>query len=108
MRERFTHSSAKRLPEDALHLIKSIFSTTTPNRSKEDAFEKHIVGKWHVIALQEAIEYVDHELLTNRFHLTHQGGCAVLFNEDTFFRDIKVKSIYLHDIRHDLPDKVFE
>ena len=27
---------------------------------------------------QEAIEYVDHELLTNRFHVTHYGGCAVL------------------------------
>ena len=29
-------------------------------------------------------------------------------NRDTFFSDIKVKSTYLHDIRHDLPDKVFE
>ena len=27
------------------------------------------------------IEYVDHELLTNRFHVTHNGGCAVLFNK---------------------------
>ena len=39
------------------------------------------------------------ELLTNRFHVTHFGGCAVLFNEDTSFPDVKVKSIYLHDIR---------
>ena len=36
------------------------------------------------------------------------GGCAVLFTKDIFFRDIKVKSIYLHDTRHDLPNKVFE
>ena len=55
-----------------------------------------------------AIEYVDRELLTNRFHVTHYGGCAVLFNKDTFLPGINVKSIYLHDIRHDLPDKVFE
>ena len=44
----------------------------------------------------------------SRFHVTHYGGCAVLFNEDTFFPDVKVKSIYLHDIRRELPDKVVE
>ena len=36
------------------------------------------------------------------------GGCAVLFNKDILFRDIKVITINLHDTRHDLPDKVFE
>ena len=66
-----------------------------PRRGKEGAVEKHIAGKWHVITLQEAIEYADHELLTYRFHVTHHGGCAVLFNKDTFFPDVKVKSIYL-------------
>ena len=79
-----------------------------PRRGREGAIEKQIAGKWHVIPLQEAIEYVDHEYLTNRFHVTHNGGCAVLFNEDTFFPDVKVKSIYLHDIRRELPDKVVE
>ena len=58
--------------------------------------------------MQEAIEYADHELLTNRFYVTHYAGCAVLFNKETFFPDVKVKSIYLHDTRHDLPDKVRE
>ena len=56
-----------------------------------------VAGTWHIIALQEAIEYVDHDLLTNRFHVTHYAGCAVLFNKDTFLPDVKVKSIYLHD-----------
>ena len=55
-----------------------------PRRGKEDAFENQIAGQWHVITLQEAIEYVDHDLLTNRFHATHDGGCAILFNKDTF------------------------
>ena len=32
----------------------------------------------------------------------------MLFSKDTSITDIKVKSIYLHDARHDLPDKVFE
>ena len=43
-----------------------------------------------------------------RFHVTHYGGCAVLFNKDTFYPDIEVKSSYLHDTRRELPDKVME
>ena len=65
-----------------------------PRRGKEDGFEKQIAGKWHVITLQEASEYVDHDILTNRFHVTHYGGCAVLYNKDTFYPNIDVKSIY--------------
>ena len=55
-----------------------------PRRGEEGAFEKQIARKCHIFSLQEAIDYVDHELLTNRFHVTHHGGCAVLFNKDTF------------------------
>ena len=79
-----------------------------PRRGKEDAFEKQIAGRWHVITLQEASEYVDHDILTGRFHVTHYGGCAILFNKDTFYPNIDVKSIYLHDTRRDLPDQVME
>ena len=61
---------------------------------KKVLLEKQIAGKWLVTTLQEAIEYVDHDILTNRFHVTPHGGCAVLFNKDTFFLAIKVKSIY--------------
>ena len=32
----------------------------------------------------------------------------MLFNKDTSFPDVKVKSIYLHDTRFELPDKVME
>ena len=31
-----------------------------PRRGREGAIEEHIAGKWHVIALQEAIEYLQH------------------------------------------------
>ena len=79
-----------------------------PRRGKEGAIEKQIAGKWHVVTLQEAIDFVDHEFLTNRFHVTHYGGCAVLFNKDTFFLDVKVKSIYLHDTRRELPGKIMK
>ena len=72
-----------------------------PRRGKDGGIEKQIAGKWHVITLQDAIDYVDHELLTNRFHVTHCGGCAVLFNKDTLYPDVEVKSIYLHDSRRE-------
>ena len=45
-----------------------------PRRGKEGAVEKQIPGRWHVITLQVAIAYVDHEHLTNRFHVTYCGG----------------------------------
>ena len=54
------------------------------------------------------IDYVDHDLLTNRFHVTLYGGCAILFNKDTFYPNIDVKSIYFHDTRREVPDKVME
>ena len=79
-----------------------------PRRVKEDAFEQQIAGKWHIITLQEASDYVDHEILTNRFHVTHYAGCAILSNKDTFYPNIDVKSIYLHDSRRDLPAQVIE
>ena len=79
-----------------------------PRRGKENAFDRQIAGRWHVITLQEASEYVDHDILTGRFHVTHYGGCAILFNKDTFYPNIDVKSMYLHDTRRDLPDQVME
>ena len=78
-----------------------------PRWRREDAFE-HIAGRWHVITLQEASEYVDHELLTNRFHVTHHAGCAVLFKMDTFHTNVDVKSTYIHDTRRELADQVLE
>ena len=79
-----------------------------PRRGKEDAFEKQIAGRWHVITLQEASECVDHDILTGRFHVTYYGGCAILFTKDTLHPNIDVKSIYLRDTRRDLPDQVME
>ena len=61
-----------------------------PRRGKEESIEKHIAGKWHIIALQEAIEHLDHEYLTNRFFVTHYYCCAVLFNKDTLHPDINL------------------
>ena len=40
--------------------------------------------------------------------MTHFAGCAVLFNKDTFYPNIDVKSIYLHDTRRRLQDHIVE
>ena len=41
--------------------------------------------------------------------MTHYEGCARFSSKkDTFFPNIDVKSIYLHDKRRDLPDQVME
>ena len=61
-----------------------------------------------ILNLQEVIEYVDHELLTNRFHVTHNGGCAVLFNKDTSSLMSRSNPSTFHDTRRVLPDKVME
>ena len=40
--------------------------------------------------------------------MTHYAGCAVLFNKDTFYANVDVKSIYLHDTRRILHDHIVE
>ena len=39
-------------------------------RGKEGAIENHIAGKWHIIALQEASEHLEHDYLSSLFHVT--------------------------------------
>ena len=60
------------------------------------------------MTLQEAFDYVEHEILHERFHVTHFAGCAVLFNKDTCYPDISVKSINLHDTRRCEQDHIVE
>ena len=67
-----------------------------------------IAGNWHIVTLQEASDHVEHDILQERFHVTHFVGCAILFNKDTFYPDISVKSIYLHDTRRGVQDQVVE
>ena len=71
----------------------SILTWNRPRRGTLGAIESHVAGNWHVIASQEASEYLQHENLANRFH----AGCAVLFNKDTFYPDVRLSSVYIHD-----------
>ena len=58
-----------------------------------------MTAKWHVITLQEGSEYLQHECITCRFHVSHFAGWAILFNKDTFQPDLQVNSIYIHDMK---------
>ena len=49
-----------------------------PRRGRTDAFEKQIAEKWHIDTLQEASDYVDHDILQERFHVTHYADCDSL------------------------------
>ena len=40
--------------------------------------------------------------------VTPFGGCAILFNKDTFHSDIKVTSVYLHGTRDSQQNDVKE
>ena len=64
--------------------------------------EPNCGGKWHIVTLQ------NHKILHERFYVTHFAGCAILFNKDTFYPDISVKSIYIHDTRRCVQDHVVE
>ena len=54
-----------------------------PQRGKESAIEKHTAEKWHIIALQEALDHLEHEILVESLscdsswwllrHLVQQG-----------------------------------
>ena len=78
----------------------SIFSRNPgPRRGTPGDIDKHIAGIRHIIALQEAIEYLQHECLTEHFYATHFAGCAILFNKDTYHSDLQVSSVYIHDVK---------
>ena len=79
-----------------------------PRRGTPGAIEKHIAGKWHTIALQKAIEYLHHDSFTNSFHISHHAGCAVLFNKDTFYPDVRVSSVHINDTKNGLQQVVRE
>ena len=63
------------------------------------AIEEHIAGEWHNVALQETIEFLQHECLMNHLYFCHFAGCAVSFDKDTFHSDLWVDSVNIHDTR---------
>ena len=78
-----------------------------PRRGKKDAIETNC-GVMAYCYPARSICFVEHDILQERFHVTHFAGCAILFNKDTFYPDISVKSVYLHDTRRGVQDQVVE
>ena len=46
-----------------------------------------------------AIKYPQHDSLSNHYHISHRAGCAVLFDKDTLYPDVRVSSVYNHDLK---------
>ena len=51
-----------------------------PLQEKEGAIEKQIAGKWHIIAPQEAVEYLQHE-----YHRGKKIAKLILFHFELIF-----------------------
>ena len=54
---------------------------------KSGAIEEHLAGKWHIIALHEAVEYLHHEC---HFDITHFAGCAICSTKTLFTRTSRI------------------
>ena len=63
-----------------------------PKRGSPGAIEDHIAGPWHIVALQESVEFLQHKDITRQFHVAHFRECPTLFNTGTFALDLHVKS----------------
>ena len=60
----------------------SIFSWNPgPRCETPGAAEHHIARRWHIIAPQESIQYLQHDYVTRQFHVNHYNGCAVPFKQ---------------------------
>ena len=89
--------------EDVPHIRDGF--TTWVEADFETVLERHIVDVRKARAEFREASAFRH---ANMFHVTHHGGCAVLFKKGTFFPDVNVTSMYFHDNKNDLPDVVFE
>ena len=88
----------------------SVFTTGTlvTHVERKTHLRNKLREKWHIDTLQEASDYVEHDILQERIHVTHFAGCAILFNKDTFYPDISAESIYLHDMSRGVQDHIVE
>ena len=48
-----------------------------------------------MVALQEAVEFHQHEDITRQFHVAHFHGLATLCNKDTLEPDLQAESVHV-------------
>ena len=65
-----------------------------PRRGTPGASQHHIAGRWYIIALQESIQYLQHDYATWQFHVTHFNGCAVLFTNTPSSLTLRSKQLH--------------
>ena len=69
------------MTEDAFSLkLGYRFYSLVPTR-RVVVTERHIAGVWRMIALQEEIEYLQHESLTNHFFILQNAGFCCLVEQ---------------------------
>ena len=63
--ERIQSSSSQSHGVNYCFSSQSAFTTGSlgTDEDKEDAIDKQIAGKWHIVTLQEVSEHVEHEIL---------------------------------------------
>ena len=72
-----------------------------PRRGMEGAIEEHVAGKWHVIALQEATEYLEHESTSPSLIALVALSCLTVttsiedWSEECLFRFFFVVNMYI-------------
>ena len=72
------------------------------------SLEDHIAGPWHIVPLQESVEFLQHEVITRQFHAVFFRGGAILFNKDTCEPDFQVKSAHVPADKADCSGWAFE
>ena len=92
-----------------LHSLSTIWTTTWPTAHSSKPVPASYVGildhdvarpagRWHIIALQDALDHLQHDRLARQFHISHFAGCPVFFGKHTFDSDLGVSSVCIHDV----------
>ena len=57
--------------------LSSLCRNPGPKRGSPGATEQHIAGPWHVVALQESIDFINNDGIKKQFQVAHFRGCAL-------------------------------
>ena len=65
-----------------------------PKRGSPGVIENHIAGRWHIVAVQDSMDFLPHEDIIHPFLVTIFRGCSALFYKHTFEQSIEVKAMH--------------
>ena len=67
---------------------------------------EHIACILHFVTIQESSEFLDADVIKEKFHEAHSRECATLCNKNTFEPDFETKSVFVPGKRREGCDKV--